>query len=54
MTEKDAVKCKRIAHSHYWYVPVEAELNKHFGPRLLAALEKKAVRNITKQPREAG
>ncbi|WP_126454856.1 tetraacyldisaccharide 4'-kinase [Sulfuriflexus mobilis] len=45
MTEKDAVKCQRFAHSHYWYVPVEAELNKHFGPRLLAALESKAVKS---------
>jgi len=48
MTEKDAVKCVRFAHSHYWYVPVEAELNKHFGPRLLAALEKKTASNTTK------
>lgn len=54
MTEKDAVKCKRIAHSHYWYVPIEAELNKHFGPRLLAALEKKTAINIAQQPSEAG
>jgi tetraacyldisaccharide 4'-kinase len=54
MTEKDAVKCKRFAHSQYWYVPVEAELNKHFGPRLLAALEKKTATNIAKQSSEAG
>ncbi|NNG14821.1 MAG: tetraacyldisaccharide 4'-kinase [Gammaproteobacteria bacterium] len=54
MTEKDAVKCKRFAHSHYWYVPVEAELNKHFGPRLLAALEKKTVSNTAKQASDAG
>lgn len=47
MTEKDAVKCKRFAHSHYWYVPVEADLNKHFGPRLLTALETKSTSKIT-------
>lgn len=54
MTEKDAVKCARFAHNHYWYVPVEAELNKHFGPRLLAALEKNKVNNTFKQTSNAG
>jgi tetraacyldisaccharide 4'-kinase len=41
MTEKDAVKCRRYADDRHWYVPVEAELDKQFGPRLLAALEKR-------------
>ena len=54
MTEKDAVKCVRFAHDNYWYVPVEAELNKHFGPRLLAALEKKTASNTSKQPSQTG
>lgn len=54
MTEKDAVKCKRFAQHHYWYVPVEAELNKHFGPRLLAALEKQSLNTTYKQPGTAG
>lgn len=49
MTEKDAVKCVRFAHDHYWYVPVEAELNKHFGPRLLAALEQKKTSALSGQ-----
>jgi tetraacyldisaccharide 4'-kinase len=40
MTEKDAVKCRRFADERHWYVPVEAEVDKHFGPRLLALLEK--------------
>lgn len=41
MTEKDAVKCRRYADDRHWYVPVEAELDKQFGPRLLAILEKR-------------
>lgn len=44
MTEKDAVKCRRFADTHHWYVPVEAELDKHFGPRLLALLNKAGKR----------
>lgn len=41
MTEKDAVKCRRYADDRHWYVPVEAELDKQFGPRLLSVLEKR-------------
>ena len=26
MTEKDAVKCRAFAHSHWWYLPVDAAL----------------------------
>jgi len=41
MTEKDAVKCQRFQCQQHWFVPVQAELNKHFAPRLLALLEKR-------------
>jgi len=41
MTEKDAVKCQRFTLQNSWVVPVEADLNKHFAPRLLALLEKR-------------
>lgn len=35
MTEKDAVKCLAIAQSHWWYVPVSAELPAVFLAALL-------------------
>lgn len=41
MTEKDAVKCQRFKSTRHWFIPVQAELNKHFAPRLLALLEKR-------------
>ena len=41
MTEKDAMKCQRFKNPQHWFVPVQAELNKHFAPRLLALLEKR-------------
>lgn len=41
MTEKDAVKCRRFAQAHFWYVPVEAQLDESFGERLLTLLERK-------------
>jgi len=41
MTEKDAVKCQRFKSLQHWFVPVQADLNKHFAPRLLALLEKR-------------
>ena len=34
MTEKDAVKCRRIAGDRHWYVPVRAELDESFALRL--------------------
>ena len=34
MTEKDAVKCYRIAGEQHWYVPVRAELDESFALRL--------------------
>ncbi len=42
MTEKDAVKCRRFAQRRHWYVPVDAELNEYFGPRLLATLQNRS------------
>jgi len=39
MTEKDAVKCRRFARPHYWYVPVKAQLDEAFGVHLLKLLE---------------
>jgi tetraacyldisaccharide 4'-kinase len=38
MTEKDAVKCRRFAKPHHWYMPVQAELDIAFGKQLLALL----------------
>jgi tetraacyldisaccharide 4'-kinase len=35
MTEKDAVKCRQIAGSRHWYVPVEADFNEADSRRLL-------------------
>ncbi len=41
MTEKDAVKCRRFAQPHHWYLPVEASINEGFGERLLELLARK-------------
>ena len=38
MTEKDAIKCERLAQDRFWYVPVEARLDPEFERRLLARL----------------
>lgn len=36
MTEKDAVKCRRVTTAtHYWYVPVHAQLNADFAQLFL-------------------
>lgn len=43
MTEKDMVKCQRFQCQQHWFIPVQADLNKHFAPRLLALLEKRKV-----------
>ncbi len=40
MTEKDAVKCQNFAGSQHWYLPIEAQLPKSYGERLLNKLEK--------------
>lgn len=39
MTEKDAVKCKKFAKDHYWYLPVLAELENDFDESVLKLLE---------------
>ena len=41
MTEKDAVKCKRLADSRHWYVPVSAVVPPELGENLLALLKGK-------------
>ncbi len=38
MTEKDAVKCKRIARAHHWVLPVDAAPDPAFGRWLLEKL----------------
>lgn len=38
MTEKDAVKCKSFADQRFWYLPVNAKLDKVFEVALLAKL----------------
>ncbi len=38
MTEKDAVKCKRIAQAHFWVLPVSASLDPAFERWLLEKL----------------
>ncbi len=35
MTEKDAVKCQRYPVNNYWYLPINVEMKKEFGLRLL-------------------
>ena len=39
MTEKDAVKCKRFAKPHHWYVPVTVEVQESFGKNILEKLK---------------
>lgn len=38
MTEKDAVKCRAFAQSHWWYLPVDAELSGEQPEQLLNEL----------------
>jgi len=42
MTEKDAVKCQAFAQSHWWSVPIRAQLPGDFYDALFARLEDKA------------
>lgn len=35
MTEKDAVKCQRYSINNCWYLPINVEMKKEFGLRLL-------------------
>jgi len=39
MTEKDAVKCKRFAKQHHWFVPVTVEVQETFGKAILEKLK---------------
>jgi len=39
MTEKDAVKCKRFAKQHHWFVPVTVEVQEAFGQAILEKLK---------------
>ncbi len=41
MTEKDAVKCRGFAQSHWWSVPVTAELDSDFETGLLQQIDNK-------------
>ena len=38
MTEKDAVKCRRLRLGNAWYVPVSVEMTMQFGARVLDLL----------------
>lgn len=40
MTEKDAVKCRDFAQDHWWYLPVEAEVQDGLLDRILPKLRK--------------
>lgn len=42
MTEKDAVKCRRLARPNFWYLPIAAELPEAFSQQLLKLLKDKA------------
>ncbi len=39
MTEKDKVKCEELADNRFWYLPVEAQVDKQFGNKLLTLLK---------------
>jgi len=39
MTEKDAVKCGRFARDHFWYLPIEAQLDPELETRLLERIK---------------
>jgi tetraacyldisaccharide 4'-kinase len=41
MTEKDAVKCRRLADPRHWYLPVTAEIAEAFSQQLLTLLAEK-------------
>jgi len=40
MTEKDAVKCAAFARDHWWFLPVEADVDPGFGDLILAQLRR--------------
>lgn len=39
MTEKDAVKCKRIGKNNHWYIPITVEVQETFGKAILEKLK---------------
>lgn len=41
MTEKDAVKCRRLTEKAGWYIPVEAKIDEGFKEELLRVLKRK-------------
>ncbi len=41
MTEKDAVKCRRFAAAHHWFLPVTARIDDDFAARLMQLLKRK-------------
>ena len=43
MTEKDAVKCTKIAHDDCWYLPVSASLTRQFELQLVQKLKQVAA-----------
>ena len=45
MTEKDAVKCKKIATEAHWYLPVSAKMSASFNRKLALLLERLATPN---------
>lgn len=47
MTEKDAVKCAAFADNRYWVLPVTAEMDPQFGPKILELLRKLDGRETT-------
>jgi len=47
MTEKDAVKCAAFADNRYWVLPVTAEMDPEFGPKILELLRKLDGRETT-------
>jgi tetraacyldisaccharide 4'-kinase len=48
MTEKDAVKCSRIAGPHHWYVPVNASFDGSESHALLAIVTEAIVRRAAR------
>lgn len=46
MTEKDAVKCKKFAKEHWWYVPVGAEFSEEAIQPLLDRIEEIVTANL--------
>ena len=40
MTEKDAVKCRRFAQAHHWYVSIKASLDESFAQHIISLVER--------------